>query len=206
MKENNDFLDVPIFFDGINAKEEFLYVVEGKSIKCAHIIFDSDDKNIVSVLKVGYSNEDYQTFLDSLDYEYEVGFGYQQMFGTIWLNDNTWFSRGEYDGSEWWEQHVYPDIVYECKQEVETPKEITLSKMDVCVICGKDTPYTIETHIDNRIGYIEGAGQGCPSPIICSQNRAKSVFTLSEALIHNTPNDSDLGHKVREIYWNNKNN
>lgn len=33
-------------------------------------------------------------------------------------------------------------------------------KYDECVLCGKASPYTIETHIDERIGYVEGVGQG----------------------------------------------
>jgi hypothetical protein len=32
---------------------------------------------------------------------------------------------------------------------------------DVCVICGEKSPYLLSTHIDERIGYVEGAGQGC---------------------------------------------
>ena len=32
---------------------------------------------------------------------------------------------------------------------------------DKCNCCGVETPYDKETHIDNRIGYIEGAGQLC---------------------------------------------
>jgi len=32
---------------------------------------------------------------------------------------------------------------------------------DKCVSCGKDSLYSRETHIDYRIGYIEGAGQLC---------------------------------------------
>lgn len=32
---------------------------------------------------------------------------------------------------------------------------------DNCVICGRKSPYTVDTHIDMRIGYVEGAGQGC---------------------------------------------
>lgn len=34
-------------------------------------------------------------------------------------------------------------------------------KMDVCVRCGKETPYLKSTHIDQREYYIEGAGQLC---------------------------------------------
>lgn len=35
---------------------------------------------------------------------------------------------------------------------------------DLCVICGKKTQYPTETHIDYRIGYIEGVGQTCDRP------------------------------------------
>ena len=41
------------------------------------------------------------------------------------------------------------------------------STFDKCVICGKDTPYLISTHIDLRDGYLEGAGQGCYQEHIC---------------------------------------
>lgn len=36
-----------------------------------------------------------------------------------------------------------------------------MNKKDKCVICGQDSPYSIDTPIYNRYGYIEGAGQGC---------------------------------------------
>lgn len=34
-------------------------------------------------------------------------------------------------------------------------------EMDKCVICGKDTIYPKDLHIDYRLYYIEGAGQLC---------------------------------------------
>jgi len=39
--------------------------------------------------------------------------------------------------------------------------EKTKDKVDKCISCGGDTPYTINTHIDMRKFYIEGAGQLC---------------------------------------------
>jgi hypothetical protein len=36
-----------------------------------------------------------------------------------------------------------------------------MDKKDVCVICGAESPYYFSTPIDQRFGYIEGAGQGC---------------------------------------------
>ncbi len=35
---------------------------------------------------------------------------------------------------------------------------------DLCVICRQKTPYPSHTHIDFRIGYIEGVGQTCTLP------------------------------------------
>lgn len=36
-----------------------------------------------------------------------------------------------------------------------------MDKKDLCILCGAQTPYTVNTSIFERIGYIEGAGQGC---------------------------------------------
>ena len=38
--------------------------------------------------------------------------------------------------------------------------KITLDK-DKCINCKKETLYSKETHIDFRLGYVEGAGQLC---------------------------------------------
>lgn len=44
-----------------------------------------------------------------------------------------------------------------------------MDEKDVCVICGKETPYLRSTHIDLREGYVEGGGQGCYQPNICGK-------------------------------------
>jgi hypothetical protein len=38
---------------------------------------------------------------------------------------------------------------------------------DKCILCGRVSPYPISLDIYQRIGYIEGAGQGCFSPPEC---------------------------------------
>lgn len=52
-------------------------------------------------------------------------------------------------------------------------KEEALEKndYDVCVICGKQSPYRASTHIDLRQGYVEGAGQGCFQEHICKKEK-----------------------------------
>jgi hypothetical protein len=136
----------------VNAKSEFLATIMGKAIKCVYITKYRDERE--SILKVGHTEEDYQAFLDTLDFEYDAGYGLQEVFGTIWFVDGTWMTRWEYDGSEGWEYHTVPQIP-------DYLKPIDLNKKDICVMCGIETPYSIGTHIDYRIGYIEGAGQGC---------------------------------------------
>lgn len=92
----------------INAKNELLRAIKGlANVKCATI--ES------FVLKIGYSLEEYNQFLDSLNFEYDKGYGSQHLFGTVWLEDGTWLERGEYDGSEWWEHRICPEIPDICK-------------------------------------------------------------------------------------------
>ena len=96
-----------------NAKEELLKLLEGKAkVKCAIITngdgWDEDKKDIL--LKVGYSENEWTEFLKSLNFSYDSGYGDQNLFGTVWLEDGTWCTRGEYDGSEWWEHNQLPEI------------------------------------------------------------------------------------------------
>lgn len=51
-----------------------------------------------------------------------------------------------------------------CKMNAEMDVEY-----DHCVICGKQSPYTRNTHIDRRIGYVEGLGQTCFTPLDCEK-------------------------------------
>ena len=104
----------------MNAKEEFLRVTDKSILKCAIITKDNgyywdeeenEDNNIV--LPVNYTEEQYGDFLSKLDFNYNNGYGGQELFGTIWNNDGSWLERGEYDGSEWWEHHSYPEIPQE---------------------------------------------------------------------------------------------
>ena len=92
----------------INAKQELLEVLkelDDKTIKCAII-----DTMVTTLLKVGYNKEDLETFFNSLDFIYDEEYGIQYISGTVWFHDNTWLSRGEYDGLEWWQYDTIPPI------------------------------------------------------------------------------------------------
>lgn len=100
-----------------NAKQELLEILKDKApLKCAVISngqsWDDDKKDIV--LKLNYTEVDYEKFTNEIDFDYDSGYGGQNLFGTVWLDDNTWLSRGEYDGLEWWEHNVLPAVPAEC--------------------------------------------------------------------------------------------
>lgn len=95
-----------------NAREEFEKLVEGRTVICAEIIhFPWEDGLETKInLKSGYTKEEYESFLDSLDFWYDSGFGTMYVFGTIWFQDGTWAVRKEYDGSESWDHRILPEI------------------------------------------------------------------------------------------------
>ena len=100
----------------MNAKEEFLRKLSDINktvgdIKCATI----KDENFGSTkeyakLNVNFNTEDYSNFLRSLDFNYDSGYGVQELGGLVWFTDNTWLSRGEYNGSEWWVHNKVPEV------------------------------------------------------------------------------------------------
>jgi hypothetical protein len=47
------------------------------------------------------------------------------------------------------------------ENEVIPQKPLNEAEREKCVSCGSETPYTINTPIDMRKNYIEGAGQLC---------------------------------------------
>lgn len=94
-----------------NAKSEFISTFKDFKVITATIWgVNYEYKEIYFDLPKGYSNKDYVEFLDKLNFEYDRGFGSQELFGIVACEGGVWYDRGEYDGSEWWEKHEYPDI------------------------------------------------------------------------------------------------
>ena len=108
-----------------NAKTELLKKLENLAdLKCAVVaricdvlpcssIKETDfrkrfDKTIE--LKENFSVQELSIFLDGLDFEYDDGYGQQELFGIVWLVDGSWLSREEYDGSEWWQHNSLPSV------------------------------------------------------------------------------------------------
>jgi hypothetical protein len=111
-----------------NAKIEFLNHISNRVVICASIRrgydwdwdsranlnfalqYDYSALNTVFNLTTGWDKEDWDNFLSDLDFDYDSGYGVQNLFGTIWYEDGSWSDRGEYDGSEWYDHHVCPPI------------------------------------------------------------------------------------------------
>lgn len=91
----------------MNAREELLAELIGKDeIVCAYMhCYDS-----VFILKENYTEDELDNFLSLLNFNYDDGYGIQVLYGTVWLKNNAWLERNEYDGAEWWERKGYPDI------------------------------------------------------------------------------------------------
>jgi hypothetical protein len=66
-----------------------------------------------------------------------------------------------------------------------------------CVMCARETEYNISDNINLRYGYIEGMGQLCAS---CYHGSSRSSIIVDHRTIIDTPNDSELGMKVRRSY------
>jgi hypothetical protein len=99
---------------GTNAKDEFLEATKNYKVIAAVISFGNNyyggDKNEFKLNPL-YTNEEYNDFLKFLNREYDAGYGGQELYGTIFCEDGVWMDRGEYDGSEWYDVHKYPDMI-----------------------------------------------------------------------------------------------
>ena len=89
----------------MNAKEEIIEEIGDKEVLHIKVAFN----NI-------YSNKNTRHFeggldvIEQLNFEYDSGYGLQELFGFIWYKDGTWSERAEYDGSEWWEYKKRPSL------------------------------------------------------------------------------------------------
>ena len=73
---------------------------------------------------------------------------------------------------------------------------------DNCITCGKETPYHLDVDIDYRSHYVEGAGQLCKQcwDGIYETSENDRLYLVPESMIKQTPNNYELGEKVRQMY------
>ena len=115
----------------MNAREEFIRHIGTRKVLCAQIQHGEDygyDDQKVFNLTTGSTEEDRTQFLNDIDFEYDSGYGGQNLFGTIWYEDGTWSERGEYDGSEWWDHRERPQIPEELDRK-DKVRELKLNQI-----------------------------------------------------------------------------
>ena len=67
---------------------------------------------------------------------------------------------------------------------------------EICILCGKETTVDINTHIDYRTGYIEGAGQLCTE---CYLKGDSSKLIRTTGWTHDYTFESMLDEMIN--YW-----
>lgn len=105
----------------MNAKDEFIEHIENRKVIAA-IIKQGDSyhtMNHTCFLTMNHTVGEYDRFLNCLNFNYDDGYGGQELFGTIWYDDGTWSTRGEYDGSEWWQHNALPKMPDELIVEIK---------------------------------------------------------------------------------------
>lgn len=94
----------------INAKQELLKIVNDNNITILKI----DIEYYGEVDNKGKIITKHITSLDKLDFDYDAGYGVQELYGTIYCKDSNnnpvWLTREEYDGSEWWKINTIPEF------------------------------------------------------------------------------------------------
>ena len=88
-----------------------------------------------------------------------------------------------------------------CALDVEMQAKKETDEYENCILCGDKTNVLRSTHIDFRTGYIEGAGQLC---IKCwNKGTDRRHMAVPMSMVYDTPNDQELGAKVRQLYYEN---
>ncbi len=97
----------------MNARQELQEIFDrlGKKPICSSIHDGwGGDGNMIATLKKGHTDQEFEEFMNKMDFDYDDGYGAQYIDGTVWFGDGTWLNRREYDGSEWWEYLSTPKI------------------------------------------------------------------------------------------------
>jgi hypothetical protein len=109
----------------MNAKEELLNHIADRQVKYVQINHELDWGG--TNIKIEGTLEE---VLPRLDFDYDSGYGCQELFGTIWYNDGSWSDRGEYDGSEWWQYQKCPPLAEGAIKEA-------VKRIEKCDGCGR---------------------------------------------------------------------
>ena len=87
-----------------NAKKELIEHIGDRKVEFVSIAYRKDYGEQPARIKGALED-----VLLLLDFDYDDGYGGQELFGYIWYADGTWSDRGEYDGAEWWQHQTRPE-------------------------------------------------------------------------------------------------
>ncbi len=92
-----------------NAKAEIVEHVGERRVAYGCVYRGRSYYSVRAEVRVTFiSHEQYLAVLPALDFEYDGGYGGQELYGAVVFEDGTWLERGEYDGREWWEHKECP--------------------------------------------------------------------------------------------------
>lgn len=91
----------------MNAKTEILKHIEDRKVEYVLVTVDHHSRNGVKEETIHGTLEE---VLPLLDFTYNDRYGFQCLKGFIWYADGTWSSRRDYEGAEWWEHQVRPEL------------------------------------------------------------------------------------------------
>ncbi len=95
-----------------NIKEELLRDIstsQEKLIALRIILNKKTGRDVVS-LPVGFALEDFNNAMEELNFEYDDNNDDELISGFVWLTNNAWLERADYDGISWWEKRQRPQI------------------------------------------------------------------------------------------------
>ncbi len=88
--------------------EETKELLEGKTVKEFFLEFyDTENYKDLDPIKGEGPEIPWEEFPFN---EYDDSFGLAAVSGWISFTDGTWLEREEYDGSEWWEERIFPSL------------------------------------------------------------------------------------------------
>ena len=102
----------------MNAKKEFLKALSPElQLKCCIIginknYIDMNGNDVIEkvILKVGYSESDFETFLEKLDFDFKITDLFKKLLGIIWFENGEWKERVYKNGCEFWVMNEIPKI------------------------------------------------------------------------------------------------
>ena len=96
------------YFEELTHFEHYL-----PQIKCARVVWNNKGTEKIIELRIDYSEKEYQQFLKELEFEFDDFFTQStgdMSTSIIFLKDDMWLDRNEYDGSTGWELNKLPEI------------------------------------------------------------------------------------------------